>query len=177
MGKSKRQRERLPSRGSADEYRGDAGSRSPGHAAVGRVSDEATTWMLVFGAWLIAAGSKLGALFFSEVMQIPACVLCWYQRVFLFPLALLLPIGLFPFDPTVVRYGLPLAAIGWLIAVFHLLLQAGVVPEGLKPCTQGVPCSDNIVEWFGFVTIPLLSFAAFSMIIALLALARMRGSR
>ena len=141
------------------------------------MSNEATAWTLIFGAWLVASISTLGALFFGEVMQLPPCVLCWYQRIFMFPLVLILPIGLFPFDRKVVRYALPLAVLGWLFAVFHLLLIAGVIPEGLKPCTQGVPCSEKVIEWFGFVTIPLLSVVAFSTIIALFVLAYFRSSK
>jgi len=138
---------------------------------------ESTAWTLVFAAWLVASVSALGSLFFSEVMQLPPCALCWYQRVFMFPLALILPLGLFPFDRQVVRYALPLALLGWLLGVFQMLLVAGIVPETLEPCTQGVPCSETVIEWFGFLTIPLLSVLAFSVIIALLALARIRGSR
>ena len=142
-----------------------------------RMSNEATAWTLVFGAWLVASIATLGALFFGEVMQLPPCVLCWYQRIFMFPLVLILPIGLFPFDRKVIRYALPLAVLGWLFAVFQLLLIAGVIPEGLKPCTQGVPCSEKVIEWFGFVTIPLLSVVAFSTIIALFVLAYFRSSK
>lgn len=135
-----------------------------------------TTWTLIFGAWLVAGIATLGALFFSEVMQLPPCVLCWYQRIFMFPLALILPIGLFPLDRKVIRYTLPLAALGWMFAVFHLLLIAGIIPESIKPCTQGVPCSEKGIEWLGFVTIPLLSAAASTMIIILLVLAGVRRS-
>ena len=138
---------------------------------------ETTAWMMVFGAWLVASISTLGALFFGEVMQLPPCVLCWYQRIFMFPLVLILPIGMFPFDRKVVRYALPLAALGWLFAAFHVLLVAGVIPEGMKPCTQGVPCSETVIEWFGFVTIPLLSLVAFSTIIAFLFPAFPRDSK
>ena len=142
-----------------------------------RSSNETTAWTLIFSAWLLASISTLGALFFGEVMQLPPCVLCWYQRIFMFPLVLILPIGMFPFDRKVVRYALPLAALGWLFAAFHVLLVAGVIPEGMKPCTQGVPCSETVIEWFGFVTIPLLSLVAFSTIIALLVAAYSRGSK
>jgi disulfide bond formation protein DsbB len=141
------------------------------------MNDDTTMWSLLFGAWLVATVSTLGALFFGEVMHLPPCVLCWYQRIAMFPLALILPIGLFPLDRKVVRYSLPLAVIGWLFAAFHMLLIAGVIPESIKPCTQGVPCSEKVIEWFGFVTIPLLSVAAFSTIIALLVLATFRGSK
>ena len=140
-------------------------------------SNETAVWTPLFGAWLVATVSTLGALFFGEVMQLPTCVLCWYQRICMFPLVLILPLGLFPLDRKVVRYALPLAAIGWLFAVFHVLLIAGVIPEDVKPCTQGVPCSEKVIEWFGFVTIPLLSVVAFSAIIALLILAHFRSSK
>ena len=139
--------------------------------------NETTAWTLIFFAWLIASVSTLGALFFGEVMQLPPCVLCWYQRIFMFPLVLILPIGLFPLDPKVVRYALPLAVLGGLFAVFHLLLVAGVIPESIKPCTQGVPCSQTVIEWFGFVTIPLLSAVAFSVIVGLLVLTYFRSSK
>jgi disulfide bond formation protein DsbB len=138
-------------------------------------NDVTTGWTLIFAAWLIATISTLGALFFGEVMHLPPCVLCWYQRIAMFPLVLILPAGLFPFDPKVVRYALPLAAIGWGFAVFHMLLIAGVIPESIKPCTQGVPCSEKVIEWFGFVTIPLLSVLAFSAILVLLVVALIRG--
>ena len=139
-----------------------------------RIRIETGAWTLVFGAWLVASISTLGALFFGEVMRLPPCVLCWYQRIFMFPLVLILPVGLFPFDRKVIRYSLPLAILGWLFAVFHLLLVAGVIPESIQPCTQGVPCSETVIEWFGFVTIPLLSAVAFSTIVALLVLAHFR---
>ena len=133
-----------------------------------------SAWLLVFAAWLVAAASTLTALFFSEVMELPPCLLCWYQRICMFPLVLLLPLGLFPFDPKVVRYALPLAAVGWIIALVHVLLVAGVIPQSAAPCRQGVPCSDVQIEWLGFVNIPLLSLIAFSTILALLAAARPR---
>lgn len=134
-------------------------------------------WILVFTCWLIATASTLGALFFSEVMSLPPCVLCWYQRIFMFPLVLLLPVGLFPFDPKIARYALPLSAVGGSLAVFHVLLAYGLIPESIRPCTQGVPCAQNQIEWFGFVSIPLLSLAAFSVINALLLVTHFRVSR
>ncbi len=134
-------------------------------------------WTLVFAAWLVAAVATLGALFFGEVMKVPTCSLCWYQRIFMFPLVFILPFGLFPVDAKVARIALPLAAAGWLIASWHVLLVAGVVPETATPCTQGVPCSETYIRWFGFVTIPLLAWLAFSLIIALLAAAHFKASR
>ena len=137
--------------------------------------NESTAWYLVFGAWLIAGVSTLGALFFGEVVKVPTCVLCWYQRIFMFPLALILPVGLFPFDRKVLRYALPLAVIGGLVAFYHVLVVAGVIPEALQPCTQGVPCKEQVIVWFGFVTIPLLALLAFVTIVVLLCIAHFRS--
>jgi len=123
-----------------------------------------TLWGLVFAAWLVAAVSSLGALFLGEVMGFAPCVLCWYQRIFMFPLVFVLAVGLFPLDIKVVRYAFPLAATGWLIAAYHVLLVAGIIPESATPCTQGVPCGQVQVAWFGFVTIPLLSAVSFAVI-------------
>lgn len=133
-----------------------------------------TTWALVFCAWLIAALSTLGALFMGEVMGLTPCVLCWYQRIAMFPLVLVLTAGLFPLDARVVRYALPLAIGGLLLAAYHVLLSVGVIPAAMAPCAQGVPCGKIQVQWFGFVTIPLLSFAAFLAINLLLITAALR---
>lgn len=131
----------------------------------------------MFAAWLVAAISSLGALFLGEVMGIAPCVLCWYQRIFMFPLVFVIAAGLFPLDARVVRYALTLAVPGWLIALFHLLLTAGYIPENISPCTQGIPCSRVEIAWFGVVTIPLLSVLAFSVINALLIAAHFRNSK
>ncbi len=153
-----------------------ADARSPQPARPRGRSDE-TAWLLVFGVWVIAALSTLGALFFSEVMQLPPCALCWYQRIFIFPLVLLLPVGLFPFDPRVVRYALPLVVVGTIFSLFQLLLIYGVIPESVQPCSQGVSCKEVQIQWLGFLSIPLLSFVAFVVMNALLIAAHLRSSK
>lgn len=134
-----------------------------------------TAWTAVFLAWLIAAASTLGALFFSEVMKLPPCELCWWQRIFMFPLTLLLPLGLFPFDSRVVRYSAPLALVGLGFALFHWLLVLGVIPETLRPCVRGIPCGEVTFELLGFLNIPLMAVLAFSSILALLALSHRKA--
>ncbi|MBW8458168.1 MAG: disulfide bond formation protein B [Thiobacillus sp.] len=134
-------------------------------------------WLLVFIAWMVATVSTLGALFLGEVMGYTPCVLCWYQRIGMFPLVLILAAGLFPFDRGVVRYALPLALAGWLLAVFHWAVASGLVPESATPCSQGVPCSVEQISWFGFLTLPLLSVLAFSAIIALLLMTHFKASK
>lgn len=129
-------------------------------------------WTMIFASWLIALVATLGSLFFSEVMGLPPCVLCWYQRIFMFPLAVTLAVGLLPFDPGSIRYSLPLAVGGWGVAFYHCLLYAGLIPENIQPCGQGVSCADAKSQAVGIVPIPLLSVIAFSIIIALLLAAR-----
>lgn len=134
-------------------------------------------WTLVFIAWLIATISTLSALFLGEIMGYAPCVLCWYQRIAMFPLVFVLAAGLFPFDRRVIHYALPLALAGLALAAFHLALIAGWIPESIKPCQQGVPCSDVQITWFGFVTIPLLSLLSFLFVAGLLAATHFKGSK
>lgn len=135
-----------------------------------------TNWTLLFLAWLIATIATLGSLFFSEVMEFAPCVLCWYQRIFIYPLVITLAIGLFPFDRSAIRYSLPLAAIGWFFALYHTLLYSGIIPESLEPCRQGVSCKEVYIELFGFLSIPMLSLIAFTVIIILLIILKRRLS-
>jgi disulfide bond formation protein DsbB len=131
-------------------------------------------WMLLFVCWLLVAAATMGSLFFSEVMELAPCTLCWVQRIFMFPLAIILLLGLFPFDPNVVRYALPLAVIGGAVALYHLLLQLGIIPESAAPCRAGVPCSEAQVEILGFVSIPMLSLLVFASVTGLLSLLKRR---
>lgn len=135
-----------------------------------------SSWTLLFLCWLIAAVSTAGSLFFSEVMQFAPCSLCWYQRICLFPLVFIFLAGLFPYDAAVVKYSMPLTSTGWLIALYQNLLYYKIVPENLKPCSQGVSCSEGYINVFGFLTIPMLALIAFSILIALLLILRRRNS-
>ena len=133
-------------------------------------------WTILFASWLLVATATLGSLFFSEVMELPPCSLCWAQRIFMFPLAIILLVGLLPFDPGVVRYALPLAVIGGLIALYHLLLQVGVIPESAAPCREGISCSEAQLQVLGFLSIPMLSLLVFGSVTGLLWLLKRRQS-
>ena len=127
-----------------------------------------TSWLLLFAAWTLVTIATLGSLFFSEIMGVPVCVLCWYQRIAMYPLVLILAIGLFPFDPRVIRYAGPLVVVGWLISLYQLLLIAGVIPEKAQPCIEGIPCSETHISLLGFLNIPTLSLITFSILGVLL---------
>ena len=135
-----------------------------------------TNWTILFIAWLLATIGTLGSLFFSEVLEFAPCVLCWYQRIMLYPLVITLGIGLFPLDKSAIRYSLPLAVIGWFVALYHNLLYSGIIPESLQPCRQGVSCTETYIDLFGFLSIPMLSLILFSVIIALLVMLKRRLS-
>lgn len=129
-------------------------------------------WALLFAAWLIAMIATLGSLFLSEIMSFPPCTLCWYQRIFMYPLVIVLLVGLICNDGSVFQYALPLTCIGWLFALYHNLIHFGIIPESASPCIMGVPCSTKYLQLLGFVTIPLMSFMAFTIILIFLILAR-----
>ncbi len=134
-------------------------------------------WNILFLCWLIAAASTAGSLFFSYVMEFAPCVLCWYQRIFLFPLVLILAAGLFPLDRKVVKFSLPLAGAGLLTALYHNLLYAGVIPKSAQPCSRGVSCTEEYISLFGFLSIPMLALLAFLAITALLIVLKRREIR
>ena len=125
-------------------------------------------WRLLFACWLIALMSTAGSLFFSEVMGLVPCELCWYQRLCMFPLAVMLAAALHPLDLRVIRYALLLAVIGLIFTLYHCLLFYGFIPESLQPCHRGISCADDSMILMGFLPIPLLSLAAFTVIIVLL---------
>lgn len=135
------------------------------------------SWALLFAAWAVALVSTLGVLFIGEVMGQEPCMLCWHQRVFMFPLAVILGLAAWRNDAGVWVYTLPLAALGWLVAVYHSLLYFKIIPAPITPCSEtGPSCSGEGMALFGFLPIPLLSFAAFTLI-AVLLLALRRSSK
>ena len=120
--------------------------------------------VLPYFAWLTALLSVVGSLFFSEVMHLPPCVLCWYQRIAMYPLVPVIATGIIARDHRMKLYALPLCLVGLAIAVYHNLIYYGFIPESITPCTEGVPCNAVQIEWLGFITIPLLGLAAFAFI-------------
>ncbi len=113
-------------------------------------------------AWTIALVATAGSLFFSEVMGLPPCVLCWYQRIAMYPLIVIIGSGIIMRDGRMKYYALPLCLGGLAVSVYHNLLYYGFIPESLAPCTAGISCTSRQIEWLGFVTIPLMALVAFA---------------
>ncbi|WP_027460880.1 disulfide bond formation protein B [Deinococcus murrayi] len=127
-------------------------------------------------AWVVALVATLGSLYFSEVRGFAPCVLCWYQRIAMYPLALLLGLAALRGDLGIRTYALPLAAVGWLIALIQNLEDWGVIPV-LRVCSanNAVPCDVHWPVWGGglaglnsVLTIPVLAMIAFTLIVVLL---------
>lgn len=118
-------------------------------------------------AWLLALIATTGSLYFSEVVGFVPCSLCWYQRIAMYPLVLVLGVGMVHGDPTVWRFALPLSLVGAVISAYHIVVQHRPTLE-LVPCGAGPPCSSRWVAVFGFVTIPIMAGTAFLLITVLL---------
>lgn len=120
--------------------------------------------LVTYLCWFISIIATAGSLFFSEVMEFPPCTLCWYQRIAMYPLVVIFLVGSFRGALETVYFSAPLVIIGWLIAIYHNLIHMEIIPESASPCMEGISCGTVYIEWLGFITIPILSFTAFSII-------------
>ena len=123
-------------------------------------------------AFVVSATATAGSLFFSEVAHFVPCELCWYQRIFMYPLAIVTLLAALANDHRVARYLLPLPVIGAGFSVYHLLVENGVVHES-QSCRISAPsgCAIKWIDEFGYVTIPTLALTGFALVFAFLLLA------
>lgn len=112
-------------------------------------------------SFIFSLAATFGSLYFSEILGYPPCVLCWYQRICMYPLVLIFGAAIWTEDSQFSKYTLPLSFLGLGIAIYHNLLYYGIIPDSITPCTQGISCTSKQVEYLGFITIPLLSLASF----------------
>jgi disulfide bond formation protein DsbB len=118
-------------------------------------------------AFAVAVTATAGSLYLSQVVGLEPCTLCWYQRIAMYPLVVILGIAAWRGDPGARWYAGPLAAVGAAIAAYHVVLQRlpGLPSAG---CSVTAPCNAIDLERFGFVTIPLMALVAFLAILTLL---------
>ena len=121
-------------------------------------------------SFIVALIAMLGSLFFSEIAGYEPCKLCWFQRIFMYPQVFLLALALWKKEIIVAsRNSIMLSIIGAVIAGYHYLLQIGVAPE--LPCSAtgySVACSQRFIMSFGYITIPMMAFTAFLLILVFL---------
>ncbi|KAB7882991.1 disulfide oxidoreductase [Poseidonibacter ostreae] len=127
-----------------------------------------STSTYIFISFIVASLATLGSLFFSEIMEFIPCSMCWYQRIFMYPLVIIFLVNMLYPDDKIVKYAMPITLVGWAFSVYHNLLMFEIIPESIVPCVQGVPCSTEYINWLGFITIPFLSLLAYSSILVLL---------
>jgi len=123
-------------------------------------------------AFVVSGTATAGSLFFSEVAHFVPCELCWYQRIFMYPLAIVTLLAALANDHRVARYLLPLPLIGAGFSVYHVLVEKGVVHES-QACRISAPggCAIKWIDEFGYVTIPTLALTGFALVFAFLLLA------
>ncbi|MGZ4707906.1 MAG: disulfide bond formation protein B [Acidimicrobiales bacterium] len=126
--------------------------------------------MALWLAWLVATVTTLGSLYYSEIADFVPCELCWFQRICMYPLVLILGVATWRRDRGVWVYVLPQAVVGAGIAIYHTQLQA--FPDQATFCTTETPCTTRVVWEFHFVSLPFMALSAFTFIIAMVLLAR-----
>lgn len=114
-------------------------------------------------ALAVAWVAMLGSLYFSEVRGFVPCELCWYQRILMYPLALIMLVGVLRQDASLPGYVLPFSVLGMGVSGYHYLIQLGVFGQA-NACAVGVPCSLRYVNYGEFVTIPFMALTAFVLI-------------
>ena len=123
-------------------------------------------------AWLVALVTTLGSLYYSKVQYFVPCELCWYQRICVYPFAVILGIAAWRRDAGIRVYAIPVFAIGMVIAAYHTWIQAYPPSDGTSFCTIEAPCTTRYVWEFGFVSLPFMALSAFVVMTALLLVAR-----
>lgn len=118
----------------------------------------------IYAAWVVSTVAMIGSLLFSEYLKYPPCSLCWWQRIFMYPQALIFLMAVLSEEVMIFKYTALLTLFGWLFALYHNLIYFKVIEPTLLPCTSGISCTDNQLNYFGFLTIPLMSFIAFSIL-------------
>lgn len=122
----------------------------------------------------VAVGATSGSLYFSEIANFNPCEMCWIQRIFMYPLALILPIAAIRRDRHVIPYALAIAAVGLGFSTYHVQLQ--LRPDQSTSCDLLNPCSAKWVEALGFATIPMMAWLSFGLILSMLTM-QLRATR
>ncbi len=120
--------------------------------------------MYIVIAQVIAA--IVGSLYFSDVKGFEPCVLCWYQRIFMYSLLPVVTIALLKRERRIYHYTIPMAILGIIVSIYHNLLYTGII-KNEDFCSRGISCTSKYIEYFGFVTIPFLALVGFAVIITL----------
>ncbi|MGP4039115.1 disulfide oxidoreductase [Gracilibacillus sp. D59] len=126
----------------------------------------------IYIAWVISIIATVGSLFFSEILHFTPCKLCWFSRILMYPLSIILGVAAYYNDNRVKIYVLPLSLLGIALSIFHYLDQKTSLIRSLSHCSESVPCNGMYINWLGFITIPFLALCAFVLISLFLFMAK-----
>jgi disulfide bond formation protein DsbB len=126
---------------------------------------------------VVTVVATLGSLYLSEIGDLSPCRWCWIQRVFMYPLAVVLVIAWLTRDRHVRRYAVPLSLMGVAASIWHYLLQQVPSLSDAKSCSLTTPCSVTYIEKFGFISIPWMAGSVFVLVLMLLIGFRSREGR
>lgn len=126
------------------------------------ISKKQETLLLLI--WTQSLLAVFGSLFYSEVMGYIPCELCWFQRILMYPLIIIYGAALMKKNIDIAFAGLILSGIGIVVAIYHYSLQKVALLQDTAGFCGEVPCTLQYINYFGFVTIPFLSFVAFTVI-------------
>jgi disulfide bond formation protein DsbB len=135
---------------------------------------EGAEQVLLSLAAVVALMATTGSLYFSEVVGFTPCLLCWYQRIAMYPLVPVLGVAAVARDREVGRYALPLSVAGLLVATYHVAIQFRPTLD-VVTCTSEAPCTARYLAVFGFISIPVMASGAFLLVTALLIALRSGG--
>ena len=142
-------------------------------AAIGPRSEataQMARWVLQRRAaftFAVALVSTLGSLYFSEIADYVPCRLCWFQRVFMYPIAVVALVGLIRRDAAARWYSASLAVLGAAVSTYHYLIESGVLPDSETCALFGPPCSEVWFKSFGFVSLAFMALCGFVAIVVL----------
>ena len=127
-------------------------------------------------AFIVSLTATLGSLFYSEIVGYQPCILCWYQRILMYPQVILLGMALWKKDKSIINYSIVLSLVGSFIAAYHHLMQIGIVPEGSCGAVgYSVSCAKIFVLTFGYIGLPLMALTAFLLMITSLTFAKLKN--
>lgn len=124
----------------------------------------------LYGAFAVALIAFVGSMYYSQILHLPPCVLCWYQRICIFPLFVILGVSIFKKSRDIIIPAFILAIVGWVISLYHNLLYFEILPEAAAPCMAGISCSTKFEGWLAVFPIPLQALVGLTVILIALTI-------
>lgn len=116
--------------------------------------------------WTVSLVATLGSLYFSEIRDYVPCTLCWYQRIFMYPILLITTVAYIQKNVKIAVTTAVFSVIGGCLSLYHYGIQKIDFLQDSAPACGQVACTGQYINWLGFITIPFLALTAFVLIAA-----------